>query len=262
MLIKFTSFPLLLFFLALVACKSIYASALRFDWQVWRTALLKVSLAGLLCATIILLFYAPFWIGHSPVAILASFSAPPSASQAENSVLRAAQGLVHVADLSMRNSWWYGIVVLLSNHLTWVILDLIVLASCMLFGIIRLWHSPMVHTLTLVALVTLGALLLVTPWFFAWYVIWLVALAAVLLVKPGGNPGQYALIAFALAFSASAFFSYQVNGLPLLSNAGFLACLRIFGIPGLVFLSVFFLVQRPLAHMYAGRSALNGKSSS
>ena len=245
-LIKFTSIPLILFFLALLARKSILASpalALHHKSQVWQSALFKILLAGLLCAGLVLLFYTPFWLGHRLTAILLSFSAPPSAWLAENSILRAAQGWIHLHSLSARNSWMYRPLVLLSNHLTWTILNLIVLPCATLFGIVRLWHSPTPHTFTLAALVTFGALLLVTPWFFAWYVIWLVALAAVLLTRPG-NPAQYALIAFALAFSICAFFSYVGNGSALLSNSGFQQCLRTFGIPVLVFLIVLLIEWR------------------
>lgn len=235
-LIKFTSGPLILFFLALLVRKTLLqpAPVSLSRRHRWRSALFNVCIAGFLSACIALVCYAPFWIGHSPTAIVHSFSTPASAQFAENSILRAVQGWIQLHGLPARSSWDYTLLTLLSDHRVWNALNLFVLAGAILAGMFALWRTPITHTLVLASLVTLGALLIVTPWFFAWYVTWLVALAAVSFTMPGKRL-QFALIAFALVFSASAFSSYLVNGYPLFSNSGVMQSLRIFGIPLLVF---------------------------
>ncbi len=244
-LIKFTSAPVLVFYLALLARKSWQATSPVFQapgtrpsWQGRPMALLKPVTAGLLSAGIVLLSYAPFWIGHSPSAILKSFSAPPSARFAENSILRASEGWISLHGLPPGNSWMHTILVLMANHTTWNTASILVVLSGMIYGIILLWRSPDTHTLTAAALFTLGALLIVTPWLFAWYVTWLIALAAVLLGQPMKRVLRDALVAFAIAFSISIFFTYMDNDQPIFGNEGFAQCLRNFGIPLLIFLLV------------------------
>lgn len=235
-LIKFTSLPLIAFFLALLLRTSLQATTGEYSSRRWPLALLKTCVAGLICAVTALLFYAPFWIGHSLKAVLLSFSSPPSSRLAENSILRASEGWIARYGLPPGSSWQHTILLLLANHTTWNILNLLAVAITTLIGVILIWHTPAAPTLTLAALITLGALLLVTPWFFAWYVTWLVALAAALLASRHYALLRYALLTFALAFSIFAFFTYLDNGQPLFGKEGFIQCLRIFGLPLLVFL--------------------------
>lgn len=234
-LIKFTSLPLIVFFLALLLRISLQAAARQDFSRSWLPALLKTCFAGLICAATALLFYAPFWIGHSVKAILLSFSSPPSSRLAENSILRASEGWIARYGLPPSSSWMHTILLLLANHTNWNVLNLLVVAFATLIGVALIWRTPTAPTITLAALITLGALLLVTPWFFAWYVTWLVALAAALLASRHYALLRYALLAFALAFSIFAFFTYLDNGQPLFGKEGFIQCLRIFGMPLLVF---------------------------
>ncbi len=242
-LIKFTILPALIFYLALLARKSWPATAsisqppaTRLSWQCWPVALLKPVIAGLMSAGIVLLSYAPFWIGHSPSAILKSFNAPPSARLAEHSILRASEAWIQLYGLPPGSSLMHTILPLIANHTTWNIASILAVLSGMIYGIILLWRRPATHTLTAASLFTLGALLIVTPWLFAWYATWLIALAAVLLGQPMRGVLRDALIAFAIAFSISIFFTYMGNDQPILGNEGFPQCLRIFGIPLLIFL--------------------------
>ncbi len=240
-LIKYTSIPVLVFYLALLARKTILASApssqlpgRRHSWLL--AALFKVCITGVICAGMALLAYAPFWIGHSLVDIVKSFSAPPSARFAENSILRATEGWVQLHGLPPSSSWMHTILLLMANHTTWNIASIAAVLGGMIFGIILLWRRPTTLTLATAALLTLGALLIVTPWLFAWYVTWLIALAAILIGQPMRGLLNNALIAFAIAFSVSIFFTYMGNDLPIFGNEGFAQCLRIFGIPLLIFL--------------------------
>jgi hypothetical protein len=70
--------------------------------------------------------------------------------------------------------------------------------------------------LTLATLAVLGVLLLVTPWFFPWYVTWLVGLAAACL--PMRDRLGRAAIGAALVFSASAFCIYLFRGFPAIGD--------------------------------------------
>ena len=235
-LIKFTSLPLIVFYLALLLRISLQAAVGQDSSRRLLPALLKSCIAGLICAATALLFYAPFWIGHSVKAILLSFSSPPSSRLAENSILRASEGWIARYGLPPSSSWMHTILLLLANHTTWNGLNLLVVAFATLIGVALIWRTPAAPTITLAALIALGALLLVTPWFFSWYVTWLVALAAALLASRHYALLRYALLAFALAFSIFAFFTYLENGQPLFGKESFIQCLRIFGMPLLVFL--------------------------
>lgn len=239
-MIKFTSIPLIIFFLVLLARRALYqvsSDAQKSVALYWRSATLKVLFAGLTSGVLALALYAPFWIGHSISAIKQSFLSPSSARYAENSILRAIQGWVQLYGLPARNSWIYTPLTVLNSHQTWNTINTVALACAIIAGAIGLWRSPKTHTLALAALATLGALLVLTPWFFAWYVTWLVGLAVASLSLPGNRLG-HALTAFALTFSVSAFFTYLMNGQPVLSNSGIIQSLRTFGIPVLVFLIV------------------------
>jgi hypothetical protein len=96
--------------------------------------------------------------------------------------------------------------------------------------------------LALAALATLGALLIVTPWFYSWYVLWLLGLAMVSLSPSGKAIGQ-ALIAFALTFSVTALCVYLYKGDIPLGDWAVMQCLRILGVPLLVFLIVLVVIQ-------------------
>lgn len=97
-----------------------------------------------------------------------------------------------------------------------------------------MWHRPTIRTFILASLTTLGALLLVVPWFFPWYVTWLVALAVVCLPVMHERIAR-GLLAFTLTFSASAFFLYLYNGIPPANTWSPFSCLLTFGPPVLAF---------------------------
>ena len=57
------------------------------------------------------------------------------------------------------------------------------------------------------ALLVFESVLIVTPWFYSWYVLWVVALAILLLTEHRDHKNTIAIL-FAIVFSASAFFTY------------------------------------------------------
>ncbi len=215
-LVKFTAIPIVFFFLILLARRTLLAhkpDALSSRQMIvfhWSTALPNLFLASLVYALVSLVFYIPFWIGHSISAIVHSFSTPPSSYYAENSFLRVAIEWMKVHRFSNTHSWVHKLVSLLSLHATWSIIDSIALACVCLAGAVLLWRLPTTLTMILSTLAVLEILLVVTPWFYQWYVLWLIGLAAVLLAQSNTWEGR-AVIATALTFSVTAFCSYFAN---------------------------------------------------
>ena len=223
-LVKFTAAPLVAFFVIMLIRHNLPPSEANkgerkirgtplkprqgpYPWTPlhWWHALIRVLLAGLISAVIALAFYVPFWVGHSVQDIVRSFTSPPSANAAYSSILSAIQH-----SLPAHTSWAYLPLHLLSLHSVWNIINVATLLSALSIGAVCLWRTPTTHTLALTSLATLGALLVVTPWFFPWYVVWLVGLVPICL------PFMYqrvsrGLLAFALTFSASALLFYFLN---------------------------------------------------
>jgi hypothetical protein len=231
-LIKFITLPITLFFLVLLARKALYRPTSVEPH--WRSALLTLLFASLTSTCIILVFYAPFWIGHSIVDIAHSFVAPPSAQSTENSILRAIGGWIALHGMPSQSSLAYLPLSLLRQHTVWSLISIVTLAGGLIIGAIALWRSPTIQTMILATLATSGAMFIVIPWFFAWYVTLLVGLAVASFIAPVKPIGR-ALVAFALTFSATAFFTYVIYSSPLLGNSAVEECLRAFGIPVLVF---------------------------
>ncbi len=213
-LVKFTAGPLLVLLLLWIARQTLYAtekSALTMRRLEWRRAALAVGAGALLSALLLLAFYMPFWIGHSIPEIVGSFTSPPSAYKAYGSIMFAITKWIGVNGLSGQG-WMAKILYILSLHSTWSALNLLVVVITMSIGGIWLWRVPTTRTLALASLGVLGALLIVTPWFFPWYVIWLVGLAAI--SAPYDRIGR-ALAGASLTFSASAFCIYlYARGIP------------------------------------------------
>ncbi|GAC1615814.1 MAG: hypothetical protein NVS4B9_05220 [Ktedonobacteraceae bacterium] len=217
-LIKFTSVPLIVLFLALLLWKALQSDNQlpgRFSLRAlqpltWHRLPLTMLTACMVSIGIVLAFYAPFWVGHSLYDILVSFSSPPSARSAYGSILGALLNWER-AYAGMNRGWASPLISLLSQHTTWQNISAGVAALALLLSLIWLWRIPTTRTLALAALAVLGALLVVTPWFFPWYVIWLVGLSAICLPVMHERMGR-ALLGFALTFSASAHFIYFFRG--------------------------------------------------
>ncbi|HLH61642.1 MAG TPA: hypothetical protein VKV20_08165 [Ktedonobacteraceae bacterium] len=168
--------------------------------------------ASIISAVVVLLFYGPFFTGHSVHSIIQSFTSPPSSTGAHKSMLDAAQRWLAGHPLP-HNTLQYKVVHELSSHKVWTLINVVVLALGMLVGMVWMWKAPRVRTFVMASLLVLEAFLLVAPWFLTWYIAWPVALVVVclpVLYEPKGR----ALQAFALVFSASAFLLYLYNGAP------------------------------------------------
>jgi hypothetical protein len=213
-LIKFTSAPLIILFLILLTCKLLQAKerastrpfkrTLR--WLEWRSLLQIMATACLASVGVVLALYTPFWVGHSIREILDSFSSPPSAYSAYGSILGALLNW-EKAHRGETNS----LLLLLSQHKTWQNISTGAAAITLLLSTAWLRRSPTTRTLALATLTLLSSVLIVTPWFFPWYVIWLVGLAVVCLPVIQERVAR-ALLGFTLTFSASAHFIYFFRG--------------------------------------------------
>ncbi len=218
-LVKFSAAPLIALYIILLTYRvfHLHASVPGIAQQevsiASKAAWLKVLFTAASGGLIALALYAPFWIGHSIHDIVISFSSPPSSYRSENSILRAFYAWVQNHGMSSTSSWMYWPVYILSNHGVWNVINLVTLVGMVIIGAIWLWRMPTTQTLIFTSLAILGALLLVTPWFFSWYVVWLVGLAAACLPPAGERYGR-ALVAFAFTYSVTAYTTYLFNGYP------------------------------------------------
>ncbi len=240
-LIKFTAGPLIIFFLIILARKALSTAdgnisihSIRLNWL---SALLKLLFACIVGGLLALAFYIPYWIGHSIWSIIHSFSAPPSSHYIEYSILSAIRAWITQYGYPPTTSGMYTFLKEFSNHAVWNNINVVTITLTIIIGVVWLWRTPTMRVFILATLLTLGSLLIVTPWFFPWYVVWLVALAAIILPYPRDTIGQ-ALTAFALVFSVSAYFVYFFGGYQPIGRWIGLDCLTTIGPPLLAFLIV------------------------
>ncbi|HXR65337.1 MAG TPA: hypothetical protein VN729_05410, partial [Ktedonobacteraceae bacterium] len=210
-LVKFTALPILAAFLLFLACKALRPTAdspreLRLALRDWRSALPIFAWSSLCAVLIALVCYGPFWLGHSLKTIVDSFKNTPSSLHAENSFMRS------VAEWQLHHPALHnGLLNLLGSRHFWDDLTIAGIVLCLLLGTLRLWQKPTTRTFVVIALCTMCVVLLVTPWFFAWYITWLLGLGiACLPVRL--NRVEAALLALVCTFSFSALFTYLFNG--------------------------------------------------
>jgi hypothetical protein len=210
-LVKFTALPILAAYLLLLICRTLLPSSansrtLKQALGNWFPALLALLWSGLVIILIALIFYGPFWFGHSLKDISNSFKNPPSAIGAENSFMRSTiEWLQHHPTLKPN-----GLLMLLTNRHFWDDLNYIAITICLLLGARQLWSKPTTRTFVTVALATMCTVLLITPWFFSWYITWILGLAVICL-PVHQNRTETALLALTLTFSFSALFTYLFN---------------------------------------------------
>jgi len=252
-LVKFSAFPVIALFIAMLFWKTLYSKSpdpVRQSVQTrCRAALLKSLSAGLASSAAALMFYGPFWIGHSIKDIANGFSSQPTAHSAYDSILIFVRVLNKMHSLP-------AYLLLFTSRDTWDIIILIAIVCALAAGIVLLRQAPTTRTVVLASLLTLGTFILLTAWFVPWYVTWLVSLAVVCLPVARDRPGR-SLFTFALAFSASAFLTYYYVSLgqlifdPTRINWFILADLGTFGIPLAAFLLAL-LSPRNVAFRHTG----------
>jgi hypothetical protein len=200
-MVKFTALPVLFAYVLYVLCMA--AAQERKHVTFVRTTLPIICWSGGLLALVVLACYGPFWLGHSPAAILSSFRTPPSALLAVNSYLR---------DLidwrALHPAWQHQLwMIVLTKRKFWDSLNALLPLFCLAIGLVILRRRPAYSTYLTLALAIMCVLLLVTPWFFSWYITWIVGLAAVALPRHSSERST-GWIALALVYSATALGTY------------------------------------------------------
>jgi hypothetical protein len=239
-LVKFTIIPIVIFFILTLAFKALRLASstdltthgeniLHTLHLHWRSALFPALSAGGASVLTAFLFYGPFWISHDILDIMGSITSPPSASSAQFSIQRALVEWYN-SSFSSPDSGGNIILQLFLSHDTWSHINIAAITISLLLGAIWLWHRPTTRTVVLATLASLCILLIVTPWFYSWYVIWLVGLAVTCL--PAADRIERALVAFALTFSVSAFATYlYLYGYPPFGTWSGFVCLTTIGPP-------------------------------
>jgi hypothetical protein len=199
-LIKFSAAPAIGVFIIALFCAVLRSSKQADGRLSWRRAVVAGLTAGCISIGLVLALYGPFWLGHSPTDIVKSFSLLPSAVEAFNSLLFALSDMNALHDLP-------SLLFFLIDRRLWNVVTLLAILLPVIIGGIYLWRAPTTRTIALVTLASLSAFLITTPWFFAWYLTWLVGLAVVCLPVTTSR-FTCALIAFVLTFSATAFLTY------------------------------------------------------
>ncbi|HJT57403.1 MAG TPA: hypothetical protein VJ761_12965 [Ktedonobacteraceae bacterium] len=223
-LVKYPILPVLAAYLLLLLCMTLRPTAASsLIWREalanWRLAVRPLGWACLASIALVLAFYVPFWLGHSPNAVIKSFSDNPVATWAENSYMRSVINWLHVHPEQKDNP----LLMFLSWRQVWDVIEYIAIALCLFFGVRRLWVTPTVETFLTIALATMCIVLLLTPWFFTWYGTWIVGLAVVCL-PARRNRVVWAFFILALTFSYSTLSLYLFNH-DLLGPIGYLVSL-------------------------------------
>jgi hypothetical protein len=205
----------------------------------WRAALPMLCWSALAIILILLAFYGPFWFGHTPQEIIASFKSPPSSTFAENSFMRSVINWLNFHPEQMHNR----LLIFLSKRPLWDDLTIVAIALCLILGVRQLWLKPSIGTFVTLALATMCVVMLITPWFFAWYITWIVGLA-VLCLPVRQDRFKASLLAFAFTFSLSALTLYLFNS-GLLGSRGYLTTLFDVVPPVCAFLVCWYAFKRP-----------------
>lgn len=237
-LIKFSAAPAVAVFIIALFCYTARFTGQHNRRLSWRPAVVTGVIASGISLGVVLVLYGPFWFGHSPADVVNSFSSLPSATESFNSLLSA------LSYLHATRSLPAALFFLLDRKL-WNVVTILALGLPIVIGSIYLWRTPTVHTIALVTLASLSAFLVVTPWFFAWYLTWIVGLAAVCLPVTSSRFGR-ALVAFVLTFSATAFLTYYSTLVgwillamhPAVASWALHITLEAFGLPLLMFFVV------------------------
>jgi len=239
-LVKFSAIPIIALFIVMLFWKTFYAKSAIPDPRPqsvltsWRAALFTVLSASFVSSAAALLFYGPFWIGHSIKDIAYSFSSQPTAHSTYDSILLLIRVLNKIHSLP-------AYLLIFTSRDMWDIIIFIAVVYALAAGIALLRRIPTTRTVALATLLVLGTFILFTAWFVPWYVTWLVGPAVVCLPIARDRLGR-ALLTFALAFSASALLTYYYVSLgqsvfdPTRINWFFLAGIGAFGIPLVAFL--------------------------
>ena len=218
-LIKFSAAPVIFLYIFALLCKTLqqqsqqdishsFFASFASHWFLAFKVLLQGALVSL---GFVIVFYIPFYVGHSMQEIVHSYTSLPFNTQVWNSILFAIDSYngknplpVELLRLNQRSSWSilnYGGIMLVG-----------------VYGAIRLWHKPTLQTMIVALFAVFSVFLVTTTWFFSWYVTWLVALAAICLPDA---PSRFdrGFLAFGLTFSCTTLATYYSTIAGWMQNA-------------------------------------------
>lgn len=237
-LIKFSAAPAVAVFIIALFCYVARFTGRQNGHLSWRPAVVTGVIASCISVGVVAVLYGPFWFGHSLADVTNSFATLPSAMDSFNSLL-SALSYMHATHSLPANLFF------LLDRKLWNVVTILALGLPIVVGSIYLWRAPTARTIALITLASLSAFLVVTPWFFAWYLTWIVGLAVVCLPVTSSRFGR-ALVAFVLTFSATAFLTYYstlvgwilLNMHPAVASWALRVTIEAFGIPLLMFFVV------------------------
>jgi hypothetical protein len=201
-LVKFSAAPALV-----VLVIAVFFATSRAQSQpgklIWKPALRSAILASATCAVVALGLYGPFWVGHSFAEIAGSFTSQPSADSSINSIL-STFAYYNNANLLP------PILNIFKSRKLWSLVNVLSILGPIVIGSFYLWRAPTTRNIVIVTIAALSGFLLTTPWFFSWYLLWIVGLIPLCLPLAGDRFGR-ALFAFVMTFSATSFLSYYTT---------------------------------------------------
>ncbi|WP_136625217.1 hypothetical protein [Dictyobacter kobayashii] len=202
-LVKFSAAPVLPVFVLAVGIATIQADS-KNGKLVWQRAMRSAVIATAVFVVLTLACYGPFWIGHSFQDIVRGFTTLPSASDSTNSILSVFKNYNNGHALPAALN-------IFKSRPLWNIINILAMVLPIVIGCVYLWRAPNTRTIAIVTLASFGGFLLSTPWFFSWYLVWMVALVPFCFSATRMGRFSRALLAFSLAFSATAFISYYTT---------------------------------------------------
>jgi hypothetical protein len=201
-LVKFSAAPSLA-----VLVLALFCATMRRDSKpgmfVWAPALRSAVLASATFLVIAVVLYGPFWIGHSLTEILQTFTAQPSAADSINSILSTFSNYNNAHALP-------AFLNIFKSHKGWSMLNILSMLAPVVIGVKYLWKHPDTKTIATIIIISFAGFLITAPWFFSWYLTWLVGLVPFLL-PVNNNRFVRAVLLSSLTYSFVAFFSYYTT---------------------------------------------------
>jgi hypothetical protein len=109
---------------------------------------------------------------------------------------------------ALHPAWQHQLwMIVLTKRKYWDALSALLALFCLAIGLFILRRRPTYNTYLTLALAIMCVLLFVTPWFFSWYITWIVGLAAVALPRHASERSS-GWIALALVYSVTALGTY------------------------------------------------------
>ena len=201
-LVKFSAAPAMA-----VLVLALFCATMRQDSKpgmlVWLPALRSTIFASATFLVISVVLYGPFWIGHSLTEILKAFTAQPSAADSINSILYTFSNYnnAHLLPPFLN---------IFKSHKGWSMINVLSMLAPVVIGVKYLWKHPDTKTMATIIILSFAGFLLTAPWFFSWYLTWLVGLVPFLLPL-NNNRFVRAVLLSSLTYSFVAFFSYYTT---------------------------------------------------